>query len=87
MVALALGWYNNIAETSLTELVYLPLAHLRRSEIYERLGEPEKAIEHYARFIEMWKDCDQELRPMVDGAKIRLAKLNERNGKSSSSAS
>ena len=83
----ALGWYNHIAETSLFELVYLPLAHLRRGEIYERLDEPEKAIEHYARFIEMWKDCDQELQPMVDGAKIRLAKLNERNGKSSSSAS
>ena len=73
----ALGWYSHLAETSPFELVYLPISHLRRGEIYERLGEPNNAIEHYARFIELWKDCDQELQPMVDGAFARLAKLNE----------
>ena len=38
----------------------------RLAQIEERRGEKSKAIKHYERFIEMWKDCDRELRPQVD---------------------
>ena len=71
----ALRWYDSLVGTSMYEQVHMPLGHLRQGEIYERLGEPEKAIEHYARFVELWKDCDQELQPMVDDAMKRLAAL------------
>ena len=71
----ALPWYGSFADFSIYDLVYLAPSHLRRGEIYERLGQREKAVEHYARFIELWKDCDPELRPLVDGTKDRLARL------------
>jgi tetratricopeptide (TPR) repeat protein len=47
-------------------------AHLRMAQIYERQGKREKAKEHYGRFIELWKDCDPELRPLVDQARRRM---------------
>ena len=47
----------------------------RSGEIYENLGEMDKAVENYRRFIEYWKDCDPELRPMVEDAQARLALL------------
>ena len=48
-------------------------AHLRLAEIYERRGERQKAREHYARFLELWRDCDPELRPLVEEARRRMA--------------
>jgi tetratricopeptide (TPR) repeat protein len=48
-------------------------AHYRLAEIYERQGEREKAAAHYARFAELWKDCDPELRPLVEEARSRMA--------------
>ncbi|MCH7876158.1 MAG: protein kinase [Gemmatimonadetes bacterium] len=71
----ALRWYSSVVGTSPNELIYLAPSHLRRAEIYERLGQPEKAAEHYARFVELWADCDPELRPVVDDAKERIARL------------
>jgi tetratricopeptide (TPR) repeat protein len=49
-------------------------AHLRLAEIYDQQGERQKAREHYARFAELWKDCDPELRPLVEEAQRRMAK-------------
>jgi serine/threonine-protein kinase len=51
-------------------------AHLRLAEIYDRRGEPEKATAHYARFVELWKDCDPEFRPLVEEARRRMTKRN-----------
>ena len=48
-------------------------AHLRLAQIYERRGEPQKAGAHYARFAELWKDSDPELRPLVEAARRRMA--------------
>jgi hypothetical protein len=36
-------------------------------------GERQKAREHYARFLELWRDCDPELRPLVEEARRRMA--------------
>jgi TolB-like protein len=51
-------------------------AHLRLGEIYERRREPEKAAAHYARFAELWKDCDPEFRHLVKEAQRRAALQN-----------
>jgi DNA-binding SARP family transcriptional activator/TolB-like protein len=47
-------------------------AHLRMAQIYERQGERKKASTHYARFAELWKDCDPEFRPLVEEARSRI---------------
>jgi tetratricopeptide (TPR) repeat protein len=48
-------------------------AHLRLAQLYERRGEPRQAAVHYARFIDLWKDCDADFVPLVDEARRRLA--------------
>jgi tetratricopeptide (TPR) repeat protein/tRNA A-37 threonylcarbamoyl transferase component Bud32 len=47
----------------------------RLGEIYEAKGEKAKAIESYARFVDLWKDADPKLQPSVREVKERMAKL------------
>jgi tetratricopeptide (TPR) repeat protein len=71
----ALQWFSNGFQGTPNELVYLAPSHLRQAELYERLGERQQAIDHYGRFIQLWKSCDPELRPSVERAKARLSNL------------
>ncbi|HEU4524923.1 MAG TPA: hypothetical protein VFR62_07865, partial [Gemmatimonadales bacterium] len=71
----ALGWFRSIAERAAYELVYLAPAHLRQAEIYDGRGDGARAAQHYRKFIELWRDADPELQPLVDGARKRLAEL------------
>ncbi len=73
----ALKWYGSVSETAFYDLIYLAPSHLRQGEIYEELGEQQKAIEHYTRFLELWQNCDPELQPMVDDANRRLERLKK----------
>ena len=66
----ALRWYS-----SLRHIVYRAPEHLRMGGVYEKLGGPEKAAEHYARFVDLWNECDLELRPLLDDVRARLARL------------
>jgi tetratricopeptide (TPR) repeat protein len=72
----AIRWYGSFEQISMFELVFLAPSYLRRAEIYERLGDEEQARRYYARFIQLWADCDPELRPMVERAEQRLAALS-----------
>jgi tetratricopeptide (TPR) repeat protein len=71
----ALGWFGSIAERAAYELVYLAPAHLRRAEIYDRRGNRDAAVEHYRKFIDLWREADPELQPAVNKARGRLAAL------------
>jgi len=71
----ALGWLAHLGEVSAAELAFLPAAHLRQAEIYEAMGEPAKAAEQYARFVDMWRDADPELQPIVEEARANLRRL------------
>jgi tetratricopeptide (TPR) repeat protein len=71
----ALRWFANAWQGTPSELLFRAPAHLRQGELYERLGEREKSVEHYGRFIELWKSCDPELRPSVERARARMAAL------------
>ena len=71
----ALRWFSHGFEGTPNELVYLAPVHLRRAELYERLGDRKQAVEHYSRFIQAWNSCDPELRPRVAEAKARIAAL------------
>lgn len=71
----ALRYFASLGGTSSLALSYVAPAHLRRAEIYERLGDNEQAALDYHRFVTLWKDCDPELRPLVDEAERRRARL------------
>jgi hypothetical protein len=44
------------------------------AKLYEKKNWEGKAIEHYERFLELWKDADEGL-PKLEDAKKRLANL------------
>jgi len=71
----ALSWYASIPGRPLYDLVFMAPSHRRQAEIHERLGNPEKAAEHYARFIELWNESDPELQPLVADARSKLSGL------------
>ncbi len=35
----------------------------------------QKAVEYYDRFVELWKDADEELQPVVRDVRARIARL------------
>jgi serine/threonine protein kinase/Tfp pilus assembly protein PilF len=82
----ALGSFDHLAESSVFEFVYLPLAHLWRAEAYNRLGHAKEAAANYETFIDLWKDCDPELRPMLQLARQKLEGLSAKKEPASSKA-
>ena len=43
-------------------------------KIYEKKGDTSLAVKNYEKFLELWKDADQDLPDLID-AKKRLANL------------
>jgi tetratricopeptide (TPR) repeat protein len=52
----------------------------RLGELYEARGDAAKAIQHYGRFVELWRDADARLQPMVRDARERIARLSRDAG-------
>jgi len=75
----ALRWYGTFPDPAGHDLVYLAPSHLRRARIHERRGEVALAVAHYNRFISLWRNADPELRPLVDEARLALARLGREN--------
>lgn len=71
----ALAWFSTFEHGTAFEHVFVAPAHLQRGELLERMGERARAAEHYARFLELWRDADPELRPLVERARQRLGAL------------
>ncbi|MBL8980284.1 MAG: hypothetical protein JNM53_17865, partial [Gemmatimonadetes bacterium] len=44
-------------------------------ELYEERGDKTRAIEHYTRLLDLWKDADPVLQPTVREIRGRLARL------------
>jgi tetratricopeptide (TPR) repeat protein len=49
----------------------------RLGELYEAKGDTQRAVSHYAAFVELWKNADPELQPAVAEVKRRLARLGK----------
>ncbi|MEJ2502792.1 MAG: hypothetical protein P8177_05650 [Gemmatimonadota bacterium] len=47
----------------------------RRAEILEALDQPDRAAEHYARFLDVWQDADADLQDLSTDARRRLEAL------------
>jgi eukaryotic-like serine/threonine-protein kinase len=52
-----------------------PHVHQWLGAIYEGKGESRKAMEQYAKFVELWADADPELQPQVQEMRGRLQRL------------
>jgi len=51
-------------------------------KIYAKKGDTQLAIQNYEKFLDLWKDADEDLPDLID-AKKRLAKLKEMSNKGS----
>jgi len=63
------GWYLAAWEVS--------LSHERLGQLYEEMGQPEKAVAAYERFIAAWENADEPLQDRVKEARKRMEKLEE----------
>jgi len=52
----------------------------RLAQLYDERGDPERAAEHYARFVDLWEDADPHLLPRVEAARSRLAEIAAERG-------
>jgi tetratricopeptide (TPR) repeat protein len=64
-------WYRAMSY----DFLYTGPAHLRLAQIYERQGTWWKAFEHYSSFLELWRDSDPALQPLVKQAQDAMARL------------
>jgi tetratricopeptide (TPR) repeat protein len=73
----ALRWYGSLWMANAFDLVYLAPAQLEAAALYERAGDRAPALAAYRRFVELWRDADPELRPVVERARARIAALEK----------
>jgi eukaryotic-like serine/threonine-protein kinase len=52
----------------------------RLGELYETRGDRRTAARYYERFVELWKDADPELQPVVREVRARIAQLAQEPG-------
>jgi len=52
----------------------------RLGELYEERGQLDKARDYYGRFLDLWKDADPELQPLVRDVRQRLVTLTRETG-------
>ncbi|MCH7716890.1 MAG: protein kinase [Gemmatimonadetes bacterium] len=52
-----------------------PVVLRRLGELYEERGDRERAVEHYADFVELWENADPQLQPIVEDVRERIARL------------
>ncbi|HEX4381494.1 MAG TPA: protein kinase [Myxococcales bacterium] len=71
----ALTLYQALGEFDPVTPVFYPAGQLRGARIHDSLGERERAIQGYERFVAMWHGADSEEEPEVRAARERLATL------------
>jgi tetratricopeptide (TPR) repeat protein len=52
----------------------------RLGELYEERGNVTQAIRRYRDFVELWKDADPTLQPVVQDVRERIARLEQKRG-------
>ncbi|MEX2153630.1 MAG: protein kinase [Gemmatimonadaceae bacterium] len=59
----------------------LPAVHQRLGELWEQKGDKQRAMGHYLKFVELWKNADPALQPKVSEARRRIARLKDVEGR------
>jgi tetratricopeptide (TPR) repeat protein len=57
--------------------IVIPLFNKRLGELYEERGDRVKAVEHYRKVIEVWKNADPELQVTVSELRERIRRLSD----------
>ncbi|HYW30132.1 MAG TPA: tetratricopeptide repeat protein, partial [Gemmatimonas sp.] len=52
-------------------------SYVQRARLYEQLGERDRAIASYERFLELWKDAEAPLQPQLSAARIAIGRLRD----------
>jgi tetratricopeptide (TPR) repeat protein len=72
-------WYEKIVDLTSCRIydgdIYVK-SFFMMGKIYEQKGQKKKAIEHFEKFLTLWKDADPGL-PEVEDAKLRLIALTD----------
>ncbi|MEX0909534.1 MAG: tetratricopeptide repeat protein, partial [Gemmatimonadaceae bacterium] len=50
-------------------------SHERLGRLYEAKGDRARAVAHYTKFVELWRNADPALQPRVQAARQRVAQL------------
>jgi tetratricopeptide (TPR) repeat protein len=66
---------TDVIDRLIEDGVSLAGSHKRLAELYDARGDREKAMSHYTTFIDLWKNADADLQPLVRKAKERLVQL------------
>jgi tetratricopeptide (TPR) repeat protein/tRNA A-37 threonylcarbamoyl transferase component Bud32 len=73
--------YLGKPDPTLSESVnWMAGSHKRLGELYDAKGNKAKAIEHFEKFVELWKNADPELQPKVREAQDKLKRLRGLRG-------
>jgi tetratricopeptide (TPR) repeat protein len=64
-----------------TQRNFLAGSHKRLGELYDAKGNAPKALEHYEKFVDLWKDADPELQAKVRAARTRIEELRRKGAK------
>jgi len=65
----ALDFFTSMGTGSLFDLPYVAPAQLQAAALLEAAGQPERAVRHYRRVAELWRDAGPELRETVEEAR------------------
>ncbi len=68
------------SERSPVDALDLPWVLKRSGELYESRGETAKAIARYRELVELWRNADAPLQPLVADLKQRIARLEATRG-------
>ena len=76
----AFSYYERYVTTPGSRRIYgdayqLARAYKRLGELYEGRSDRAKALDHYGRFADLWRDADPELQPVVMDVRGRIARL------------
>ena len=61
---------------------WLPDTYKRLGELYEARNDTTNAVKYYNEFVELWKDADPELQPLVQDIRRRIGSLTREPGAS-----
>jgi len=72
----SLNRLQNIYNSVWIRGIYYPKSFYLMGKIYEKKGDTKLALKNYEKFLNLWKDADEDLPDLID-AKARYAKIKE----------